>query len=255
MIQSIQRAMAVLEAVSEDPERPTSLSEVAGRLGLKLSTCANILQTLLELGYLDQADYKGGYTLGPMAYHLTRKGPYRRGLVEAAMRPMAELAGRVRESVLLAAMGGGRRTTLCQVDGNESFRIREGFLAQQDVYRTATGRLLLAHLPEAELRAFLAVNGLPGARHWPEAGTEAHLLSRLAALRRAGRAITEGDPAGIACPVRDGREVVAALGLFLPRARFQGEHRTRVLAGVAEAAAAISRQLEEQRRDADRTHR
>ena len=255
MIQSVQRALAALETLSADPERPTPLSEIAGRVGLKLSTCANILKTLVDLGYVEQTERKGGYTLGPMAYHLTRKGPYRRDLVELAMRPMAALAGEVRESVLLAAFSSGRRTTLCQVDGNDVFRIRDGFLAQQDVYRTATGRLLLAHLPEGELSAFVAANGPPGGDQWPEAAGERDLPRQLAALRDAGRAVTHGDPAGIAFPVRDARAVVAALGLFLPRARFEGAHKKSILTRMAETAATISKQLQEERRDADRTHR
>jgi len=253
MIQSVRRALAVLEVLSDEPERPWPLSEIAERVQLKLSTCANILKTMLDLGYVEQVQRKGGYTLGPMAYHLTRNGPYRRDLVELAVPLMADLAGEVRESVLLAAISGGRRTTLCQVDGDDVFRIRDGFLLQQDVCRTATGRLLLAHLPEGELRSFLAANGLPAAEQWPEAATEADLARELAGLRDAGRAITLHDPAGIAFPVSDGRVVVAALGLFLPRDRFKGAHKKRILAGMAATAASISEQLEEQRRGPDRT--
>ena len=251
MIQSLQRAFAALELLAETPDRPLPLSEIAGRLGLNLSTCANIMRTLLGLGYVEQARKKAGYSLGPAAYFLTRNGPYRKDLVQAALPIATALADEVRETVLVAALTGGRRSILCQVDGNEVFRVSEQFLLRQDVYQTATGRLLLAHLPEAELESFLATNGLPREDLWPEASTAPKLRDELDRLRRDARALTAGDPAGIAFPICEGARVAAALGLFLPKDRFRGEHRRHVLKCMAEAARRISSELEDRRRGND----
>ena len=250
MIQSIHRALAVLELLAEGPERAVPLSEIARRLGLNLSTCANIMRTMLDLGYVEQARKKAGYCLGPAAYHLTRNGPYRKDLMQVALPLVAELAADVGETVLLAALTGGRRSILCQVDGNEVFRVSQQFLLRQDVYQTATGRLLLAHMPEGDLKAFLAANGLPSRDLWAEASTARKLHAELARLRDEGRAITVSDPVGVAFPIREDARVVAALGLFLPGARFTGDHRERILGQMAEAAGRIGAKLKELRRGA-----
>jgi DNA-binding IclR family transcriptional regulator len=158
---------------------------------------------------------------------------------------MARLAGEVRETVLLATMERGKRSILCQVNGNEVFQIRDQFLLRQDVYRTATGRLLLAHLSPEELRSFVAGNGLPGEGQWPEAASKVKLAAALERIRSEGKVITLADLVGVAFPIFESGRVVAALGLFLPRERFKREHRNRILKQMAGTAALISSQLEE----------
>lgn len=245
MIQVLARAAALLEILAEDPETPVPLRELAARAGLNPSTGANILQALVALDLAEQAGNRGGYRLGAGVFRLARHGPYRRALVAAAGPPLARLAAATRETVLVAALHRGRRAVLLQVDGGRALTVSKKFLLQENIYSTATGRLLLAFAPAAEQAVITGARGRPDEKCWPGAQTARGLEKELATIRGEGmvRHVTAHDIVGIAFPLKEGGRVVAALGLFLPRGRFQGRHRDEVVEKAGKAAAEISATL------------
>jgi len=246
MIRVLHKAFNILEFLAAEPDRPRGLGEIAGDLGLNPATCANILKTMIRRGYAEQVAPKKGYLLGPMACRLARSRPYRRDLLKVAEPLMAELAKDVRETVLLVTLNQSRRFILCQASGDQDLQVRSDVVSSDDVYETATGRLLLAHLPPEQLRTFVTMRGLPKGV-WPEARSRSGLKRALEGIRKEGKVVDISKPqvAAAAFPIRDGEAVVAALGLYLPRFRFKGSHRKRVLAGLGDTAGTISRQLSE----------
>ena len=99
---------------------------------------------------------------------------------------------------------------------------------------------MLAYLPEHELEKLVTEHGLPGSQ-WPEAGNQAAFKKALADIRKTGRVYhAYNDVVGLAFAVRSHRnEVIAALGLFLPRFRFKSVHKTAIMKGMSATAAAI----------------
>jgi DNA-binding IclR family transcriptional regulator len=243
MIQSIARSLEALEILAENPEQPKFLSEIAGRMGLKFGTCANILRTLTDLHYVDQPAARKGYTLGMMAYFITRNGPFRKDLIGAAEAGMRKLAEQVRETVLLAVLSNGRRIILSKISGDDIYQVREQFLMREDIYRTATGRLLVAHAPKHELHSVLTRKGLPDKDQWPEADSQKKLVIALEKIRKDGKVMTSDSVAGISFPLYEKGKVVAALGLFLPKYKLTRTHKAKILSCMASAAKAISARL------------
>lgn len=244
MIKVLHKAFDFLELLAEEPEQQKTLGDIAPRLKLNASTCANILKTMVSRNYVEQIAPKKGYTLGPMAYHLTRNGPYRKDLILAAESLMTQLVDELKETVLLAILRQGKRFIISQIDGTQTVQVGTHSFFQEKVYQTATGRFLLAFLPEPELDAFVTTYGLPG-KDWPEADSLSKLHSALADIRNKGW-ICHGSDAtvtGIAFPIRQREKVVAALGLFLPTFRFKGHHKRTVLKGLQHTAKQISQQL------------
>jgi DNA-binding IclR family transcriptional regulator len=241
---ALAKALAVLESVAEDPGAEKGLGEIAANAGLNKATCAHILKTLVETGYAEQDAPRCGYRLGPMAYRLARGGPYRRDLALKADPFLAELARETGETAVLAALRGGTRLVLGVAEGNQGIQVRSDILHHDDVYRTATGRVLLAHLSDEELASFVATKGLPGAA-WPGARTKAGLRKVLARVRRSGEALNRREPGvvQVARPVREAGEVAAAIGLALPEMRFRGAHRRKVTAALEAAAGRIGAAL------------
>ena len=243
MIQVIQRTFDILEFLAQAPDQPRPLGEIAGTLSLNPGTCANILKTMVARGYVNQVAPKKGYTLGPAAYALVRNGPYRRDLVQAAELPMTRLARDLGETVLIAALHRHRRLTLCQVEGDKDLQVRSDVTTTEDIYSLATGRLLLAYLSGDELETFILRHGLPR-KSWPSAQTREDLEAGLREIRTEGEIVTgSGEVVAVARPLREGEKVVAALGLFLPRFRFRGDHRKKILAGMKATAAEITQRL------------
>lgn len=251
MIRVIHKAFDMLEYLAKEPRRRKKLNEISGHLKMNAGTCANILKTMVQRKYVDQASVRGGYLLGPMIYYLSRRSVYRGDLILAAEPLMANLAKKVNETVLIAILRGNERFIIIQIDGNQSVQVGRDMFQKDTIYQTATGRLLLAHLNEKELNEFIAEEGLPRSC-WPEASSLANLKSMLETIRKRGSVCykNSSDVMGIAYPIREKDKlrperdkVVAALGLFLPAFRFKGAHKSTIMKEMSAAAAAISERL------------
>jgi IclR family KDG regulon transcriptional repressor len=247
MIQVIHRALNVLEHLSRAGEHPSVLSDIARATGLNAATCARILSTLMGEGYVEQEGRRKGYRLGPMAYTLTARGPYRKDLVACAEPLVRELAEATGETVIVAILQQNTRYTICRTEGNHDVQVRTDAVLRDDVYPYATGRVLLAHMKPAEVDAFVVRSGLPEPTVWPEARTKAGLLAELAKVRAMSTVVTttKNQIAGLALPIRNDDRVVAALGLYLPASRFVGAHRESLLHSMEVTAHAISARLTE----------
>jgi len=246
MIQVIGRAIDILEFLAAEPERARSLGEIAASTGLNPATCANILKTLVARGVVEQTAPRKGYVLGPLPYLLTRNGPYRKDLTVVAEPLVRHLVEQVGETALVATITRGRRSVLFQIEGTRVVSINPAFLLRQDVYMTATGRLLLAHLPREEREAVFRENGMPDGKVWQESATAAGLLRALEEIRRQEFlvTVTQGEVCAIAFPIREHGCVVAALGLYLPAFRFTGAHRREILDGMRAVAEEIGARLD-----------
>jgi DNA-binding IclR family transcriptional regulator len=237
----LDKTFQVLEFLSREPEKLWALSEIADQLSLHRATCVRILKNLVALHYAEQDGLRGGYRLGFMPYHLTRNGPYRRDLVAVAEPYMVRLFKEVDETVMLVTLSHGRRLKLCQLERGGELRIDESAEIEADPYVTATGRLLLAHATESEVEMVLSLNGLPGDK-WAQANNRQALMIVLAGLRQQPEPLVmpRSETIAIACTIRRGGVVVAALGLHLPLFRFKGDHKQKVLKQMSHMAAEIS---------------
>lgn len=243
MAKTLKKAFDILRAISEEPQRPHYLGEIAKKLDINQSTCAFVLKTMVECGFVDQEAPRRGYTLGPMAYYITRNGPYRKDIVNAAKPLMRELVEGIKESAVIAVMQSGRRITLCVMEADQEVQICRDCLLRDDVYRTATGILLLAYLSQSEIKAFIAKHGLSSFL-WPEVRTEDDLKDNLRRIRENQVAINQSSQyTQIAVPIREGEKVVAALGVPVPKFRFESDTKERIIQAIKETAEKISVEL------------
>lgn len=244
MIQVIHRAIDIIEFIAREPERPKALGEVAEAVGLNHATCANILKTLVAREFIEQIGAKKGYLLGAKAYALTGNDGYRKDLIEAATEEMNRLTVALNENLLLAVLKGNQRIVLTRTTSEHDLQVRTA--DQKDVFNTASGRLLLAFLPEVELEKFIQKYGLPAAEIWPEAATTEGLKAALAQIRHEELAIqaTAGRQViGLAVPVRKAEKVVASLSVYLPEYRYMMTDKARLVRDLLGAASVISGKL------------
>ena len=240
----LERVTKILDFVADGPENPKTLSSIAAHAGLNPGTCANIVKTLCAENFLEQVDRKRGYVLGPRVYYLARNGPYRRDIVNAAEPLLSRFASEVRETVLIVILHSGKRSTLLQIDGNRVMNVRNDYLLNENIYNTATGRLLISYLSGAELDSFIKVRGLPDKNAWPEATNLKKLKDCLNIIRKQDMVYYgHNEVVAVAFPIRQEGRVIAALGLFLPEFRFKGKHKDRILKKMKETAEEISKAI------------
>lgn len=245
MIQVLKRACTILEIVASDPDRDWAVGELAERLSINQTTCTNIVRSLLELGYLDASSRRRGYRLGPMAYDLARNGPYRKRLVDAALPAVEALVRALRETALVAVLAGNRKTVLFQVDRDDVYRLRQEFVESQPPYATATGRLLVAHLSDRELRSLVDSVGLPGDL-WEDVADFDDLQEACRRIREAGYCETATGRSrlmGIGVPIFENSRCIAAIGMFMPMDRYGPERREGILREMRRTTDIVSREL------------
>jgi len=217
--QSLERGLAILGAFT--PKRPVlGIADIADELGMSRSTTHRYMITLVALGYLEQLASRK-YRLGLRVTDLGMSALNSTGLREHAHPYLEELRQRTSYTTSLGVLDGSE---VLYVDRVRSFRRGRGKIdlnlhtgSRLPVYCTAMGKLLLAHLPEAEQRDLIAQLKLT--KHGPNTITSKKALRReLKQISVAGLAASDQELAaelfGIAAPIRnEAREVVAAVNM------------------------------------------
>jgi DNA-binding IclR family transcriptional regulator len=253
--QTIQRAVAVLRAVSASSQGAT-VGEVAADVRLPRPTVSRLLATLSDAALVEHVP-DGRWVLGSEFARLARAAePYRR-IVELARPIVVEVAAQTGES---ATLGAGRRPgeaeVLVQADAPSLIGATNWVGRRFPAHASAGGKCALVRLDEDELEQWLATHPLEQltARTISNPG---RLRAELDRVRRLGYAETidelEEGLTGIAVPVR-GPDPNTAMALTVsgPSPRFPPRRR-RQLATLARAAAArLAAVLEVEQRSYDR---
>jgi len=217
--QSLERGLAILGCFT--PKRPVlGIADIADELGMSRSTTHRYVITLVALGYLEQGASRK-YRLGLRVTDLGMSALNSTGLREHAHPYLEELRQRTSYTTSLGVLDGSE---VLYVDRVRSFRRGQGKIdlnlhpgSRLPVYCSAMGKLLLAHLPEAEQRDLIAQMKLT--KHGPNTITSKKALRReLRQIRVAGLAASDQELAvelfGIAAPIRnEAREVIAAVNM------------------------------------------
>ena len=247
MVQSVARALGLLELLDGAGRDGLRLGDLAVRAGLKPPTAHNLLATLEAMGYVRQSEPTRRYALGPRALALGRQRELAEALAWAGERHARTLYRAVNETLVLAMLDAGRRRTLLSMESQQSLRVGASQGFDERLYDTATGRVMLSRLEPERLDAWAAEHGLPGPA-WPEAADASSLRQALGDIARAGFARYESAaahvvalavPIGLSCA-----DVNAALGLYLPSARSSPGREQELVGALVEAAAGISADFE-----------
>ncbi len=239
-VRSVERAIALIELLAQ--RGVAGVTELSQIIGVHKSTAFRLLVTLQRRGLVEQSSATGKYRIGP-------------GLVRLAAAASADLELKAHAAPLCAALAEevGETVNLAVLDGEDALNIDE-FTASASVvgvswlgrrspwYCTATGKVLLAHVPEGARARVLDARRIPLTSH--SVVDRATLEGQLGAARGAGYAFTceelEHGLNAVAAPVRRAdSQVTAALSVSGPSYRVTPER----LPELGERAAAVAREL------------
>lgn len=156
-VRSIERAFILLEAIA-DNNGMMSLSKLAVRSGLPLSTVHRALQTLVDLGYV-RHEHGCQYLLGPRLMFLGERASTRLGMWA---RPYLEdLVVDLGESVNLARLDGCEIVYIAQAHSHRSMRMFTEVGLRMLPHCTAVGKAVMAEMSIAEVLEILGRTGMP----------------------------------------------------------------------------------------------
>ncbi len=247
LIQSVDRALRILEALSL-ARTSISLQDLSAQTGLNVSTCHHLLTTLAHRGYVGQDRRSREYSLGNKIIELSDARVRQIDIVRLVMPVLTSLNEETSETVHLAAMQGREMVTLAMLDSFHAVKVDSGAIGKSGAaHATATGKAILAWLPESEIRAILASSGMKAYTEKTVRSPD-ELIQQLALVRRHGYAEDREEfQPGVLCigtAIRDhAGAVVASLSVSIPTMRATEAVVEDITIRVKSAAAEASREL------------
>lgn len=243
-IQSVDRALGILEILAE-AHRELPLNEIANRAGLNASTCHHLLATLIARGYVGQTPRTRSYFLGSRITQLSESRLRQFDLLDLARQELSRLNEITLESVHLAVLQGTALSTLAKIESRLPIRVGSDEVGKADAaHATATGKAILAWLPETEIARVIAQTGL---RPFTDKTITsiADLMEDLRQVRRKGYAVDDEEfQPGVVClgaAIRDHAGAVrGSISCSMPIMRANGEHFEQVKNAVKNCARAVS---------------
>ena len=219
-VQSIERAFAVLGALTDGP---IGVTEVADRVDLPKSTAARMLASLAREGAVEQLPGETRYRLGPRIETLATGLTAARGLVAISRPHLAELAASIGEVAGLSVPEGDLIHYVDQVDSDHPVGVRDWTGSRIALHAVSSGLAILALRPPAEIERYLAG---PLERFTDRTMTDPdELRARLRRAQLDGYAWTAGeyteDISSVASAIADASgEAIAAIHVHGPSYRF-----------------------------------
>lgn len=239
---SLSRMLAILDLFTE--ATPVWSAEgIVQQLGYSRPTGYRYLRELCAAGLLVRLS-GGAYHLGPriieLDWHIRSTDP----VLRAGQQAMRELADKTGCHVLLSRIYGTRILHVHHEPGVDAMRLVFARGVPLPLFRGATAKAIVAHLPRERLQRLYATHRQAIAAAWLGRSWE-EFRDEMADVRRAGYVITDGelDPqaSGIAVPVfGDGTEPIGALTLVTLHRRFALLDRAALVETVTGAARRIS---------------
>ncbi|MEH0419421.1 IclR family transcriptional regulator [Streptomyces sp. B21-083] len=243
-VKSAARTVALLELLAARGEQPSRLDELAEELEVPRSSMYQLLQTLVDCGWV-RSDATGSlYGIGIRAL-LTGTG-YLDGdrRIRAARPHLDEASDALGETIHLARLDGPDVVYLATRESHEYPRTISRVGRRVPAHAGALGKALLAERPDDELP-------LPGGELVALTDnthtTRAALHADLAQVRERGYSVDREETvtgiAGFGFALRYDTPATDAISCSVPVARLTPEHELRIVAVMREIRAKIETQL------------
>jgi DNA-binding IclR family transcriptional regulator len=241
-IQSVGKALGILELYDED-QPALSMSEIAARTGLNRATAYRFCQTLLGLGYLEDA---GNGTLRPglKAVSLARAALSSRELPELALPYLRDLQTRTQETVNMALLDGDEVVYVVRLLSDSLLALRLFVGSRLPALISSLGRSMIAFLPEEEVERMLE-NSVPKAATDRSIVDPDRLRAELRKIRSRGYAINDQEVVmgitGVAAPIFGvSGAPIAAINLSISHPVRGPQIEEELVPSVQETARAVS---------------
>ncbi|HKK29730.1 MAG TPA: IclR family transcriptional regulator C-terminal domain-containing protein [Alphaproteobacteria bacterium] len=240
-VQSLVRALRLLQEVADAGDGIT-LTEVANRVGLPVSSAHRLLSTLQQEGFVRFDAERTLWFVGVKAFAVGNAFLRARDLVQVARPYMRGLMEQCDETVNLAVEDGGQIIYLAQIECRQMMRALASPGARVPMHSSAVGKVLLAYMSPAVRNS--ALDRLRLERFTANTITGRERLEKgLGEIRVQGYAFDDEEHAvGLRCvaaPIfNEAREAIAGISLSGPAARVT-DKRFNELAGLVQRTAKV----------------
>jgi len=245
-IQSVERALLLVEIMAASSE-PLPLQDLARRSDLNTSTCHHLVATLVGRGYVLHAGRNRGYMLSSKLRELTELGSKEVDLIDFVRPDLAALSERLCEGVQMAVLRDSALLTQLRLGGDPDLKEPDEVKKMTASHATATGKAILAWLPEAEMARVISENGLVAFTDKTITSLSG-FIEELRHVRRNGFSVDNEElQDGVICcgaALRDEKgAVIASISASYAARKNSEAYRSHVIRDVVKCARALSDRL------------
>lgn len=238
----IDRVLQVLDHL-QATGRPATAYDIARSVNAPVSTIYIIIDDLVQKRILARTNGNLLW-LGPRLFHYGLAYARSNDMIGIATDEMQALATQIGETIQICGRDGDNMVVLAMAEGAGHFHVTSRVGTRVPLNWTASGRLLCAHMPRAELEALFRRAALPSlaGRAVTDAGALADATER-AVRERICVQVGESDfsVACVAAPILDpSGACVATISIVLPEEKVQRDR-----AHYVSHAQASARRIEE----------
>lgn len=156
-VQSVERAFSILELLQNANDGEMSLKDISGALNLNKSTTFGLINTLVNLGYVQQNNSNQQYMLGLRLLGFSEAVKQQSVLRQAIHPYMARLNAKYDETIHCAIKYGKKILYIDKVEAtNSPIYINTRVGATRDMHCTGVGKCILANMPEDQQQEILS---------------------------------------------------------------------------------------------------
>jgi len=244
-IQSVAHALDLIDLISE--KRRLTITEIAKRLGVALSTASRLVAMLEQYGYAARDQDSKAYVVGGKIRD-AGLAAVRELDIRPQTRPYLEmLAAETGETTQIGVLQGQTVVFLDCVEGYHHLRVSSRVGSLLPAHSLSTGKALLAELSRDDLIALYPREELQ--RLTPRTiANRTNLLRDLAAVRKRGFATSFSestiDISTLAVSIKDAAgRVRCAVSIAAPTSRFKSENVGKLAGSLRRSAKAIGASL------------
>ncbi|ALN75311.1 IclR family transcriptional regulator [Aureimonas sp. AU20] len=150
----LERAFDILDCLRE-AGRPLRANEIAVAMGAPRSTIYELVGLLLKIGILESVGGEGRVFLGGRLFLYGQAYGDQSGLPDRVAALLEGIVAETQETAQFCLLDGDKYTVAMMREGSRPFRISSSVGERTPIPWTASGRLLLGRMSEAEIRAFV----------------------------------------------------------------------------------------------------
>ncbi|PHS78723.1 MAG: IclR family transcriptional regulator [Rhodospirillaceae bacterium] len=153
-VQSLCRALSILNVIAED-EHGLTMTHIAQRTGLPLSTTHRLLTTLQHERYVRCDNDQSLWKAGVQAFIIGNAFARSRDIIATSRPFMTELMEQSGETTNLAVVDQGECIYLAQVECRQIMRVQAKPGSRVPMHSSAVGKAFLAAMPEEKAKKFI----------------------------------------------------------------------------------------------------
>lgn len=231
-VRAVERAIQILNCFAVDGKEAFSLKEISTHISLSPSTTLRLLSTLERANYVFRDSNNQKYYLGFKLAQISNLAFSNLDVCRVAHPFLEKLHASFNESTGLYLLKRDQRVCISRLEATKSLRSVVPIGSSLPLTRGASGRVLLAYLPEDRIKFLLESDPFTN-------------MDELKLLRQKGYAISHGEReagvASIAAPIFDcNGKAFSSLFISGPAPRFDEHLTARMIEDIIDCANSIS---------------